>query len=83
MRLTKLKLLKTLEMESEDENYDKEDRCRFRRIKKLIKPVPLKVIKSYEYYRGFCYATKIKYLNDIEYQILLAVMENIKENYYA
>ena len=39
--------------------------------------------KDYEFYRGVCFTNHTKeVLNDIEYSILLAVIDNIKIGYY-
>lgn len=90
MRITKPKLVMRLMWESRDTTYDKEDRKRYSKIRRVVGKVPTKAFEKcflknqdYEFYRGFCYAREIKeVLTETEYEICLAVIDNIKVNYY-
>lgn len=90
MIVTKPKVVMRLFWESKDTSYDKCDRERYSKIRrvtnKMSKEVFKKIIlknKSYDFYRGFCFSQEIKeYLNETEYEILLAVIDNIKTGYY-
>lgn len=90
MRITKPKITMRLYWESKDLTYDKEDRVRYSKIRRIINKVPTKAFgkcfiknRNYDYYRGFCYAREIKeVLNENDFDILIAVIDNIKEGYY-
>ena len=90
MIITKPKVVMRLFWESKDTSYDKCDRERYSKIRKVTnkmsKEMFKKIIlknKSYDFYRGFCFSQKIKEcLNENEYEILLAVIDNIKSGFY-
>lgn len=90
MIVTKPKVVMRLFWESKDTSYDKSDRERYSKIRrvtnKMSKEVFKKIVlknKSYDFYRGVCFSQEIKEcLNETEYEILLAVIENIKTGYY-
>lgn len=89
-KVTKPKVIMRLYWESKDLRYDKEDRKRYAKIRRLANKIPVndfkKIIlnnKGYDFYRGFCYSREIKEtLNEVEYDILQAVIENVKTGYY-
>ena len=88
--VSKPKLTMRLFWESKDLNYDKEDRKRYTKIKRIIDKIPTKTFgklfirnKDYGFYRGFCIASEVKeMLTENEYEITLAVIENIRSGYY-
>ena len=89
-RITKPKIIMRLYWESKDLRYDEEDRKRYAKIRRLANKIPTeaftKIIikdRGYDFYRGFCYSREVKEtLNETEYDILQAVIENIKTGYY-
>lgn len=89
--VTKPKVTMRLFWESKDLDYDKEDRKRFAKIKRIVTKVPSKTFiklfiknQDYEFYKGFCTGKEIKEkLTENEFEILLSVIENIKNNYYG
>lgn len=90
MIVTKPKVVMRLFWESKDTSYDKYDRERYSKIRRITNKMPKEVFKkivlknnSYDFYRGFCFSQEIKeYLNETEYEILLAVIDNIKSGFY-
>ena len=90
MTITKPKVVMRLFWESKDMSYDRKDRQRYSKIRRITNKLPKDVFKkvilknkSYDFYRGVCFSQEIKeYLNETEYEILLAVVENIKVGYY-
>lgn len=88
--VSKPKLTMRLFWESKDLDYDREDRYRYTKIRRIVNKVPTKVFKKlfitnkdYGFYRGFCIAKEVKeILTESEYEIALAVIENIKCGYY-
>lgn len=88
IRVSKPKVAMRLLWESRDKNYDEEDRKRYKKLFYLVNRMPYgiykKVIKNnYDFYKGYCYANNKKvYIKETEFEILLTVIENIKENYY-
>lgn len=88
--VSKPKLTMRLFWESKDLDYDKEDRKRFTKIRRIVNKVPTKVFnklfvrnKNYEFYRGFCIAKEVKeILTENEYEVTLGVMDNIRSGYY-
>lgn len=91
IKVTKPKVVMRLFWESQDLRYDKEDRKRYTKIKRVVNKIPVGTFKKiilndrgYDFYRGFCYSQEIKeVLTDIEYDILQAVIDNIKIGYYC
>lgn len=91
MIVTKPKVVMRLFWESKDTSYDKSDRERYSKIRRVTNKMPKEVFKkiilknkSYDFYRGFCFSQEIKEcLNETEYEILLAVIDNIKTGYYG
>lgn len=90
MKVTKPKVMMRLYWESKELEYDREDRKRYAKIRRIANKIPVgtfnKIIlkdKGYDFYRGFCFSNQIKEcLNDTEYEILQAVISNIREGYY-
>lgn len=90
MKASKPKVIMRLLWESNDLRYDKEDRKRFEKIRKIAKDIPIDMFKdvilknkSYYFYRGVCFAKDIKKcLNENEYEILMAIIDNIRVGYY-
>lgn len=86
----KLKVVMRLFEESNDKSFDKEDRNRFKRVAKIIDRIPVKTFgklfiknNDYEFYRGFCLGQEIKnILDENEYEIVRAVIDNINCGYY-
>ena len=85
------KVIKRLLLESVDLIYDKDDRKRFIKIRRVLVDIPNMTFnklfiknKNYDFYKGFCYARSIRrVLSDIEYDICLGVIDNIKTGYYG
>lgn len=90
IKVTKPMLAMRLYWESKDLRYDKEDRGRYSKIRRVVNKIPVgtfkKIIlkdKGYDFYRGFCYSQGIKEtLAEVEYSILQAVIDNIRTGYY-
>ena len=90
MIVTKPKVVMRLFWESKDTSYGKSDRKRYSKIRRVTNKMPndlfKKIVlknKSYDFYRGFCFSQEIKKcLNETEYEILLAVIDNIKSGFY-
>lgn len=88
--ISKPKVTMRLHWESKDTNYDRQDRKRFTKIKRIVNKVPVDDYKNlfiknknYWFYKGFCYGKNIKEtLNENEFDVLLAVIDNIKNKYY-
>lgn len=88
--VSKPKLTMRLFWESKDLNYDREDRKRYTKIKRIIEKVPTKVFQKlfirnndYGFYRGFCIAKEVKeILTENEFEVALGVIDNIRSGYY-
>lgn len=89
-KVSKPKVTMRLFWESKDLRYDKKDRKRYSKIRRVVNKMDNEVFKKvvlknkdYEFYKGVCFTNHTKeVLNDIEYSILLAVIDNIKIGYY-
>ena len=88
--VSKPKLTMRLFWESKDLDYDKEDRKRYTKIRRIINKVPTKTFiklfirnKDYGFYKGFCIASEVKeILTENEYEVAQGVIENIRSGYY-
>ena len=89
--ITKPKVTMRLYWESKDNTYDLDDRKRYAKIRRIVNKIPVKAFEkcflkhnSYDYYRGFCYAREVKeVLNETDFEIVLAVIENIRSDFYG
>lgn len=88
--VSKPKLTMRLFWESKDLDYDREDRKRYTKIRRIINKIPTKTFtklfiknNDYGFYRGFCIAKEVKeILTENEYSVALGVIDNIKCGYY-
>lgn len=86
--MKKQKLTIRLYWESKDKDYDKEDRERYTRVRRIVNKIPNKVYKkiikeNYDFYKGWCYTTGCKeVMNENEFDVMMGVIQSIKEGYY-
>ena len=89
-KVSKPKLTMRLFWESKDLRYDKQDRKKYSKIRRVVNKMDNEVFKKvilrnkdYEFYKGVCFINRPKeVLNYVEYNILLAVIYNIRTGYY-